>query len=262
MGIREDYQPGTFCWVDLSTTAPAKASAFYQRLFGWEWTDYPAGDGIYTMATPGGRPVAGLYTMADTLQKQGVPSHWSAYIRVGAVDAVAARVPEAGGRVEIPPFSIPGMGRMAGLTDSTRAPFNVWEPDGHPGAARVNEPGCFCWNDLNTRDPRKAAVFYNTLFGWTVQEQADLPGYHVVHHDGRPAGGIRDMRGVLPDAVPPHWNVWFSVADLDESLKTIKKNKGTRLAPVQDVPGVGRLALVRDSAAAVFVIAQLLQPDP
>ncbi len=33
MGKRERYEPGTFCWVDLATTDPAGAKAFYGELF-------------------------------------------------------------------------------------------------------------------------------------------------------------------------------------------------------------------------------------
>src|SRR5215207_1698128 len=50
MGRRERYEPGTFCWVDLVTTDPASAKAFYGELFGWEAEDVPAGEaGTYTM---------------------------------------------------------------------------------------------------------------------------------------------------------------------------------------------------------------------
>jgi predicted enzyme related to lactoylglutathione lyase len=50
MGKRERYEPGTFCWVDLATTDPAGAKAFYGGLFGWEAEDMPAGEaGTYTM---------------------------------------------------------------------------------------------------------------------------------------------------------------------------------------------------------------------
>ena len=50
MGKRECYEPGTFCWVDLATTDPAGAKAFYGELFGWEAEDIPVGEaGAYTM---------------------------------------------------------------------------------------------------------------------------------------------------------------------------------------------------------------------
>ena len=35
MGTRTGYAPGTFCWVDLSTSDPEAAKAFYAELFGW-----------------------------------------------------------------------------------------------------------------------------------------------------------------------------------------------------------------------------------
>ena len=44
MGKRERYQPGTFCSVDLATTDPAGARAFYGGLFGWEAVPVPSGE--------------------------------------------------------------------------------------------------------------------------------------------------------------------------------------------------------------------------
>ncbi len=43
MGKRERYELGTFCWMDLATTDPAGARAFYGELFGWETEDVLAG---------------------------------------------------------------------------------------------------------------------------------------------------------------------------------------------------------------------------
>jgi hypothetical protein len=36
MGERTRYDPGTFCWVGLATSDPARARAFYTSLFGWQ----------------------------------------------------------------------------------------------------------------------------------------------------------------------------------------------------------------------------------
>ena len=49
MGKRESYEPGTFCWVDLTTTNAEGAKAFYGDLFGWEFMDDEIPGGIYTM---------------------------------------------------------------------------------------------------------------------------------------------------------------------------------------------------------------------
>jgi predicted enzyme related to lactoylglutathione lyase len=47
MGERTQHAPGTFSWVDLSTTDPAAAKAFHSALFGWEVDDRPIGDGVF-----------------------------------------------------------------------------------------------------------------------------------------------------------------------------------------------------------------------
>lgn len=50
MDKRECYEPGTCCWVDLATTDPARAKAFYGELFGWKAEDIAAEEaGAYTM---------------------------------------------------------------------------------------------------------------------------------------------------------------------------------------------------------------------
>lgn len=50
MGERMSHVPGTFSWVDLSTSDPVGAKGYYTGLFGWEFDDRPVGDGIvYTM---------------------------------------------------------------------------------------------------------------------------------------------------------------------------------------------------------------------
>ncbi len=74
MGKRERYEPGTFCWVDLATTDPAGAKAFYGGLFGWKSEDTPAGEaGTYTMLRLDGDEVGGLYEMGAECREQGSP---------------------------------------------------------------------------------------------------------------------------------------------------------------------------------------------
>ena len=45
MGERTHYAPGTFSWVDLTTTDQDAARAFYRALFDWGADDMPAGRG-------------------------------------------------------------------------------------------------------------------------------------------------------------------------------------------------------------------------
>ena len=50
MGVRKRYEPGTFCWADLSTADVEGAKAFYGDLLGWTFRDDEIpGGGTYTM---------------------------------------------------------------------------------------------------------------------------------------------------------------------------------------------------------------------
>ena len=59
MGTRTSYPPGTFCWVDLSTSDRDGARSFYDGLLGWAFDERPGAGGSFSMATVGGDAVAG-----------------------------------------------------------------------------------------------------------------------------------------------------------------------------------------------------------
>lgn len=119
MGRRTSYPPGTFCWTDLSTSDSAAATSFYTSLFGWRAEVLPdQGAGDYTLLRVGDDLVAALYS-------GGASPHpaWLSYVSVDDVDAMAARVAEAGGRVLRPAFDMGSSGRMALVADPTNAVF-------------------------------------------------------------------------------------------------------------------------------------------
>ena len=166
MAERTKHEPGTFSWVELATRDGAAAKRFYTSLFGWGVDEMPVGDGTtYTMLTKNGKRVGALYQMSA--QQQGVPPHWNSYVTVASADDSAAQAKKLGGNVMLEPFDVLDAGRMAVVADPTGAVFSLWQPKRHIGADLVNEPGAFCWNELYTTDPNKAADFYVGLFGWT-----------------------------------------------------------------------------------------------
>ena len=64
MPARTEHAPGTPSWVDLQTSDPAGAKAFYSALFGWDYDDQdvghdPAGNpAVYSLALKNGKTVA------------------------------------------------------------------------------------------------------------------------------------------------------------------------------------------------------------
>src|SRR4051812_3794329 len=122
MGERTSHPPGTVSWADLSTRDAGAAKQFYGDLFGWEFEDLPAGDGIYSMARRGGLEAAAVSEMPDQ------PPHWNVYITVEDADAAAARAAELGANVLAGPFDVMDAGRMAVIQDPTGAIVSAWEP--------------------------------------------------------------------------------------------------------------------------------------
>ncbi len=248
MGKRERYEPGTFCWVDLATTDPVGAKAFYGELFGWEAEDVPAGEaGTYTMLRLDGDEVCGLH------EDQNTPPQWISYVSVEDADSTAVRVRELGGTVFGEPFDADGNGRIAVIQDPTGAWFVAWQPRANIGARRVNDPGCLSLNQLNTSDPERAAGFYRDLFGWEISQVADEPPYWGINNNGWLNGGMMRMPDDAQDA-PSHWLVYFVAEDLDAAADRIGELGGTMRVPPMSVPPEGRILVARDPQGAAFAL--------
>lgn len=106
---------GAFGWNELMTTDVDAAKRFYGALFGWETEEFLGAGMPYTLVKVGGEAVGGM--MATTPQCEGIPPHWSVYITVNDVDAVARQAEEQGGKVVYPPTDIPTVGRFCVLQD-------------------------------------------------------------------------------------------------------------------------------------------------
>jgi predicted enzyme related to lactoylglutathione lyase len=123
-------------------------------------------------------------------------------------------------------------------------------------------PGTFCWLELGTTDAASARPFYNKLFGWETAEQPMGEGacYTLFKISGRDiAGGYDLMPEQRQQGVPPHWMLYFAVANVDEALAKAKAAGGTVLMGPMDVWELGRMAVVRDPQGAVFSIWQAKQ---
>ena len=115
------------------------------------------------------------------------------------------------------------------------------------------EPGSFCWAELATRDTESAKKFYSEMFGWTAKEMP-IPGgvYIIFQSDGNDAAAAY----AAPPGVPPHWGVYFSVADVDQSAAKVAPSGGKLVAGPLDVMEAGRMATAQDPQGAVFSLWQ------
>jgi uncharacterized protein len=256
MSERTSYAPGTPSWVDLASPDLDAAVEFYTGLFGWE---VPAAENVeqtggYRRATKDGADVAGMMP----LMAEGQPTVWSSYVAVEDADATAAAVKEAGGSVMAEPMDVMDLGRLAIFVDPAGAVFGVWQAGTFPGAGRVNEPGALAWNELATRDPEAAKAFYGAVFGWGFEdrEMGEMGTYTEWKLGEDSMGGMIDMRGRMPEEVPPHWLVYFAVENTDAALETVKASGGAVTVGPIDIPA-GRFAVVSDPHGAMFAVIQM-----
>jgi hypothetical protein len=107
---------GHFHWNELVTRDVEKAKKFYGDVIGWTFDGMPMPDGTYWVAKMGDQPVGGLFPIAGP-QWEGVPEHWMSYLAVDDVDARVKKATAAGAKLMRPAFDIPGVGRIAILTE-------------------------------------------------------------------------------------------------------------------------------------------------
>jgi predicted enzyme related to lactoylglutathione lyase len=254
-----DYPAGLFNWIDLATTNAEAAKTFYTALFGWTFEDMPTGQGSdYTMFFLDGKEVAALYQMNPQQLEQGMPPHWLSYVAVDDIEAVAAKVPDLNGSVLVEPFPVFDFGQMSLLQDPTGAMFALWQAGKHIGARLVNIPGTLSWNELATRQPDVASEFYSQLFGWQAEPVPDM-NYTTFLNQGRMNAGMIEMNEEW-EGLPPHWMVYFAVADCDASAKKVTELGGQVHVSPTDIP-TGRFAVVSDPQGATFTIIKINNPD-
>jgi predicted enzyme related to lactoylglutathione lyase len=107
---------GHFHWNELVTRDVENAKKFYGETIGWTFEGMPMPDGTYWVAKMGDQPVGGLFPIAGP-QWDGVPEHWMSYLAVDDVDARVKKATAAGAKLMRPAFDIPGVGRIAILTE-------------------------------------------------------------------------------------------------------------------------------------------------
>lgn len=112
---------GHFHWNELMTRDAEKAKDFYGKTLGWTYHEMTMMEGMsYWVCMDGEQPIGGIFTMNGP-DFEGVPEHWFPYIAVDDVDARLEKLKAEGGQVRREPFDMPGVGRIAIVTDSNGA---------------------------------------------------------------------------------------------------------------------------------------------
>lgn len=124
----------------------------------------------------------------------------------------------------------------------------------------MNEPmtttnvGSFVWYELLTTDPAAAIAFYGHVVGWKTQtwEKGD---YTMWTASQGPLGGVYPLPEKAKAAgAPPYWQGNIQVADVDRAVSLVQERGGKVYLPGEDVPTIGRIAVVADPQGAVVAL--------
>lgn len=240
---------GDFCWINILTADPDSARDFYAGVLGWTYTEMPGmGHGIQV----GGKSIGGLFDLNGPNTPPGARATIGVMVKTDNVDAVAAKFNANGGKA-LTPFELGQRGRMAVAYDPTGANIDLLQAGSSAGTdvdSMVH--GAPSWYEGITNDVARAEMFYKNVFGWTSQTQnMGAFDYTTFSLDGVPVAG---MFPVQPDMgeVKPHWGVYFTVEDVDESAKKAAALGGTVCVQPADIPGIGRFAGITSPQGITF----------
>lgn len=256
-------RPGDFIWYELLTHDADAAGAFYGAVVGWtssaaglpgmDYRLFSSGDG-----TDMADGVAGYMAITPEMADHGARPAWVGYIAVEDVDSVAADSIAAGGAVLMPAMDLPGVGRMAMVSDPAGAPFYIMrgasDETSHSFAATEPKIGHGAWNELASTDPAAAKAFYAAQFGWVQDGAMDMGP--MGQYEFLWASDKRFMLGAVMPAVrgePSHWLFYFRVADIDVAHHALIAHGGTIYQDPVALPDGGDFSLIAiDPAGAHF----------
>ena len=123
----------------------------------------------------------------------------------------------------------------------------------------TKQVGAFSWNELMTTDVKGAKAFYGQLFGWGMQDMNSAGMDYTMA-----TLGDKEIAGMMaiPDkakGMPPTWGAYVTVTDVDEMLTRVEKLGGKIFVPAQDIPDIGRFAVIGDPQGAMLSLITYLK---
>lgn len=263
MPTRTSYPNGAPCWVDLMTSDPEGARAFYGDILGWTAEEPNPAFGGYVSFLRHGERIAGCM---DNRTDEGRPEMWSVYLATDDVEATLAKAKDRGGEVIVPAMPVADLGTMAFLLDPGGAGIGLWQPGTHTGCAATGEPGTPSWFELHTRDYAASVAFYRDVFGRELDVMSDTVDFRYTAIVDPDSDGSENLAGimdatVLPEETPTQWSVYFGVEDTAAALARVVELGGQVVHDVEVTP-YGDLAAALDPTGAMFKLVAANESMP
>ncbi|MFF8918122.1 VOC family protein [Streptomyces sp. NPDC015032] len=245
------HPEGMPCWADAMFPDLEGAKRFYGDVLGWTFGESSAEFGDYTQAYADGKAVAAV---VPPMPGQEGPSAWCLYLASPDAAATAAKIRENGGETLMDPMEVGAFGTMLLARDPSGVVFGVWQAGTHEGFEAQRVPGAYCWAEVFTREPEKSDAFFSAVFPYTMVKMEDARvDFRMFNLGDQTVLGRMKMGDDFPSEVPPHMNVYFTVADCDAAVaKATERGAILRFGPLT-IP-FGRFAALTDPQGAAFSV--------
>jgi len=123
--------------------------------------------------------------------------------------------------------------------------------------------GKFIWVELMTPDTDAAGRFYSHVVGWQLKDfgSPDM-AYTIFEANGKGMGGMMELTDAFKSqGIPPNWTAYVAVDDVDASARQFAEKGGSVMRQPEDIPEIGRFAVVVDPFGAVLCIMTPLPMD-
>jgi predicted enzyme related to lactoylglutathione lyase len=117
--------------------------------------------------------------------------------------------------------------------------------------------GNFIWYDVLTNDTKAATAFYKDVIGWEAQEypMANGSAYTVFSKAPAAVAGLMAITDEMRAAgVRPCWSGYIGSDNVDADVARVVAAAGSVQRAPEDIPNVGRFAVVADPGGAVFLL--------
>ena len=240
-------------WYELMTTDMKAAESFYKAVVGWTTEPFAGAGQPYTALNRNGK--IGIGGILNRPAQVKAPPFWAMYIAVPKLEDAVSHITRLGGRAHTDVIAIPEVGRLRLMEDPQSATFYIIEPaspERRPeGPAEIGDAS---WRELMTTDMAAAMRFYTEVFGWQPGEAMDMGQMGTYQIFNRPQGQIGGIMNRPPEManVPPNWQIYFRVPDVDAAARRVTAEGGTILNGPMDVPDGDRIVNAQDPQGAAF----------
>jgi uncharacterized protein len=249
-----------FIWYELVTNDVDKAVTFYKKVVGWDIKDSGMPGMKYMLFGKDGKDVGGMMTWAGAGAPE-LPTQWMGHIHTAKLDEELKAVTGDGGTIVRPAQDIPGVGRFAVVLDPQKVKYLLFEPGKGDVPPRLGQMavGNVGWHELLTDDQAKAFDYYSKHYGWqkdTAHDMGAMGTYQTFRTD-KPlyTGGMMNRKGPgMPEGIPPHWQFYFTVDDIEAAQKRVIEAGGEIVLPPMDVPGGSRILQATDDQKGHFAL--------